>query len=532
MHKMLPFIVLLAAAAVPVSAQETVSHHSAFGCSEGAVSIGIDKHPSLRFKQLDAAPELLGFSGGHKFIFTGEGPFLFVTVYLTATLPEDAVGRASTAQLGLYVQTAASADDYHSGRKVQWWVLEDIPKPGTSGSFDDPSAAMVFDAGGIAGCFLDRGECEFAKVELVTPSPQVPLISVGFTEDFGGATSSSTSETQLLLDFRSSPPSVASTAVCEYNEGGGGCTAVDSGDAARAKLQCDWKEAEGDLLCSKELTNGYSGHSDFYLLGNKEAPLREDEVASLSDALAEFESSGHEGPINVRGIGPVSWIAEQPVRSQRSVVVLGSASGFYFVPKFGKKAGAAATVRPHVLLEEKPLPNGLQSPLMAKPNEWTMSALADFSGRPIFRDRGLTVLQVVKKDGQYITGLYWLGMDFTGPAPAFDVLQLAGGGEYAGCGDYDVQATAVSTGRMRRTREAALRIQPETQESENGSPVEWKGEANGSEAVNCVRPGLIWWEDHKFQSSVGSGDCSRPEEPRYIKINGDGTVTLSEKQGP
>jgi hypothetical protein len=526
-------IAVLFAAAISVSAQDTKPQHSPFGCSDGAVSVELDKHPPLRFKLLEAEDERPpSYVEGHKFIFTGEGPFLHVTVFLTATIPEAGVGTSSTARLSVYVQTAETADEYHSGRNTQWWRLESVP--GSEIDRRNSSATLTFEASRIAGCFGGGGasDCSFADVAPSTPDKAVPLISVGFTENLGGANAANWTESRLLLDFRSSPPTVAITADCGYNEGGGACTTYDSQQMERTNLQCDWKGEARDFLCSEESTPGTGGHSDFYLLGDADAPLRADEVGSLSDAVVKFASVGHAAPVKVRGMGPVSWIDELKLEASKSVTILGSSGRFYFVRKHRENVAPEVTVSPHWLLAEDPLPSEIQHKRDTPRPNWTADIPVTFASRTVFRDRRLAVFQAIEKYAQGPTGLYWIGIEYSSPTPAFDVLQLAGGGKYAGCARYDLQATALSVGRLSRAHEAALRVQPATTESETDFPLVWRGERNEQEASNCVRPGKIWWRDQKFHASADSGDCPTPEKPRYVKINDDGSITLTDSAQP
>ncbi len=527
---------ILFASAFPLSAQDAKPDHSPFGCSEGAVEINLHKDPALRFKHLDQRPGDLGYSEGHEFVFTRESPFLFVKIYLTGTLPEAAIGTSSAAQLALYAQTSVNVDDYRSGHNSEWWRLERVP--GAEGAWpDESSASLTFEASRIAGCFNASGAdaCSFADLGLATPDKEVPLITLGFRENLGGANAANWTEARVLLDFRSSPPSVAITADCGYNEGGGVCTAFDSGQMERTNLHCDWKGDAGDFLCSKESKPEAGGHADFYLLSNKVAPLRADEVASLGDALVKFKIAGHAGPLKVRGIGPVSWIDELKLDARRSLIVLASPEAFYFVSGQGGTPASLVTVYSRPFLGEASLPDERQTKTDAKRTGWTLDTVTTFASRPVFRDRRLAVLQAVSKNAgaPFPSGLYWIGIDSSSPALAFDVVELAGEAHYAGCARYDVQATAISIGPLGRTFESALRVQPATVTTESDdSPLAWKGDLDGQEIPNCVRAGKLWWQDRKFHASIDSGACPSSEKPRYVKINGDGTVTLTESDQP
>jgi len=218
--------------------------------------------------------------------------------------------------------------------------------------------------------------------------------------------------------------------------------------------------------------------------------------------------------------------------AQRSVIVLASSRAFYFVPASGGNSGSVVTVYSHPFLAEDPLPNEFETETGAHRAGWTLDTSTSFASRPVFRDRRLAVLQVVEKNEQGATGLYWIGIDHSSPALAFDVVQLGGAAKYAGCARYTVQATVLSVERVERAFKAALRVQPATVLSETDDPLTWKSDSDEQDVSNCVRGGRIWWQNRKFHSDVDSSDCSSPEKPRYVKIHNDGTVVLTDTFQP
>jgi len=187
----------------------------------------------------------------HGFGFHGAEPFDTVNIYFTATLGEGGVERGSSAGLGIYAEMTHS-DDGARSRTSQWWRLEPA---GLIAANDASSARLKFDAERIAGCFELERECRFADVALATKDPDVALLAVKFGENLGGANANNWTEASLLLDFRQSPPRVLATADCGYNEGGGACTALDSGEASRSDCGAIGKVRSGTFcaLRSRQL---------------------------------------------------------------------------------------------------------------------------------------------------------------------------------------------------------------------------------------------------------------------------------------
>jgi hypothetical protein len=236
------FCVLLLFAAGALRAQEE-PHHSPFGCSGHAV-------------------EAISYNRQHTFRFLYAGPFTFVTFHLAATIGEQPVGRAIPAKLGIYVETK---QDGFPQSPAQFWQL--VSTATQTRSPDRTSERLVFDSNRVAECLRNEDpQCEFAEPKLATPDPDIPLLDLSFMEDLGGANANNSQEAHILMDFRFSPPQVLVTADCAYNEGGGVCTAIDSGMAPRSDLQCDWVGDRNDFLCSEIREPEGSAHQDYYLL--------------------------------------------------------------------------------------------------------------------------------------------------------------------------------------------------------------------------------------------------------------------------
>lgn len=522
----LAVLVFFLCAINPLTAQEQSNKYSLLGCSTGAVDLDIDKNPPLHFVALKQVPEPLEFDTPHRFIFRGPGPFLFVDIYLTASLPENPVGRASEAKLHIYAGTAQSADDYHAG-KLQWWRLDstgaEAQREETSGA-----ASLKFDAKRIGNCFGQGEDCSFAEVGAATSDPDKPLVAIKFGQDLGGANANNWTEDSLLLDFRTSPPGVLVTLECGYNEGGGACTALDSAEMARSELRCGWERDSEDFLCSENSEPDGEGHRDFYLLSDRPGPPRSDEVGSLQDAVKQFRAKGTEAAVKVQGIGPVRWIDEIQPKSGSKVIVLGSAELFHFIPETSTGLLTPVHVKPHPVIEGPPPFSN--PPIKIDNAGWTRGGAITFRSRQIYQDKDLTVLQVVSSPLPNSRELYWLGVAAQAAANSYDAIQLVGGAHYGSCGNSITPENVVSIGSIQKPFSVPVRIEPATGSSENeDSPISWAYNDADQKVSECIRPGQITWKQGKFTGSMEDHGCAAAEEPKYIQVDETGTINVSDK---
>jgi hypothetical protein len=505
--------------ALPVHSQDASDKHSLFGCSQNAVEVDVNHKPPLRLVRVAGLPLPFGYERP-AFRFPALGPFL-VNIFLLATMPE--AGRGTKARLHIYAETTDSADDSQA-RQVQWWEVE--PTDRVDPFSGKSSTSLTFATSRIAGCFEQEGECSFADVALATPDPNVPLLVIKFGEDLGGANALNWTEASVLLDFRPSPPRVVATADCAYNEGGGACTAFDSGEMQRSGLQCDWGSETQDFLCSQTSQGG--GYLDFFLLSDKPAPLHPGEVATLADAIHEFRSKGTAFPVKVRGIGPVSWIDEVTLDSGNKIIVLGSVGLFHLVAESKNSPRPTTQVAPHPLIVD---PNEVRRPsYRIEDPGWTIEEARLFRARQIYKQKDLTVLQVVESQLPDSRNLYWLGIQGDGADTKFDAVTLVGGGHYASCGHSIVPENVVSLERIAKPFSAKVRIQPSTSfsEADEAQQQEWAVPNGEEQTTNCIRSGTITWANGKFEGNMDDKECTSPEQPKDIRVAADGTIAVKE----
>jgi len=406
---------------------------------------------------------------------------------------------------------------------VKWWEVEAAES--LPSSSHQSSTSLSFSTSRIAGCFEQEGECSFADVALATPDPNVPLLVIKFGENLGGVNALNWTEASVLLDFRTETPRVLATADCAYNEGGGACTAQDSEQVLRSGLQCDWKPDAEDFLCAQSTQS--DGYLDFFLLSDKPAPLHPGEVATLADAIHEFRSKGKATPVKVRGIGPVSWIDELTLSSRNNIIVLGSVGLFHLVVESKNALGTPTQVAAHPLIVD---PNEVWRPsYRIEIPGWTIEEAHSFRARQIYKEKDLTVLQVVETQSPDSRNLYWLGIQGDGADAKFDAVALVGGWHYAACGNSIAPQNVVSVGKIAKPFSVPVHIQPSTLLSGEEEPQpEWAIPNGGTETTNCIRAGSVTWANGKFAGSMDEKECASAEQPKEIRVDADGKISVQE----
>lgn len=478
----------------------------------------VDGHPRLKFEPLEHRPALFT---GHQFFFKC-APFGLVRIHLTATVPEEGIGRESTAQLTIYAETATTAEDAAAGQS-RWWRLVTRSRP--NGSYIDASHTLLFEARRLANCFgfenRPESQCAFADVSLASKDGNLPLIVIGFTQNLGGANARNWTDARLLLDFRSDPPKVAATLDCGYNEGGGACTALDSSMSPRSMLDCGWAPDVNDFLCTESTSEGHGSHRDFYLFANRLAPARRSEVASLEEAADVLAGKGKGQTVTVHRLGPVSFVDEIRIDARTSAMLLGGDGTFYLATRAAGKTGRILSVVPHGILDPASAPEAVELPEA----RWTGDFASAFTSRTIFRARDLTVLQVVEtKDASH---LYWIGIQPRDGGVTFDAVRLVGDGSYKGCGKVNVPPAVVSIGQIARPFRVQMRVQPMTVDDIFGEgDVEWPGESEGQEIDTCIRSTTVSWRSGAFTTEVDGRPCASPDKPHRVSVDTRGRLRL------
>jgi hypothetical protein len=266
------------------------------------------------------------------------------------------------------------------------------------------------------------------------------------------------------------------------------------------------------------------GRWGFFLLNDKPAPLRGDEVATVQDAIRQFRAKGTGTPVKVRGMGPVSSIDEINTNVHDKVIVLGSPVLFHFVPESFAGLGPPVDVRSHAVIAGSEISSN--PAIKVDSFDWTQDLAVAFHSQHFYNGQDLIVVQVVRTTLPESQELFWLGMPKQATGRV-DVVQLVGGGHYAGCGEYAAPENVVSIGKIAKPFTAQVRIQPATRCSETGDQsYRWDGLNRNAEVSECIRRGQITWKDGKFVGTMDEKECASPEQPKYLKVDVSGRITL------
>ena len=222
----------------------------------------------------------------------------------------------------------------------------------------------------------------------------------------------------------------------------------------------------------------------------------------------------------------MAWVGEVKLARQEKVIILGSqgldsSTRFYFIPESQNGLGVPVVLLPHDFGE-----NGKPARGTLDAHDCTVDRAVSFTSRPVFEDRSLSVLQIVAKSTW--NRLYWIGVGKEHPSPDFDLIELAGGSQYANCGDYDVPPSVVDVKNIDHPFRAALQLQPPTVVSDaDARPIAWSNGPYGEPPNDCQRTGELRWVGGRFQDAMQEALCKQPEKPGYVQVDDTGKVRLS-----
>ncbi len=528
-------LVLLAATAVLAFTQEPIPPKATFGChldeENTNISLHYQRHPVLKFVQLAERPHLAWYPGAkHKFDFSGNSAFTTIQFYFAATVPEVLQGRASEANLLVYARTViVGRRNFQESRQERWWQLISEAKP--EERFKTMEPALIFEAAKLAACFNSKeSDCSFAGVAPATPDPSIALFDLSFSVDEDGANASNSTDYHVLLDFRSEPPAVLASLECNNNEGGGVCTASDSGNATRSGFRCTWHAAKNDFWCDANQplgTYSRSAHDYFYLIAGEAAPPPTSAfiAANLPEAAQRLDSASEPIPAAyVPHYGEVALVIKTP-----GLLVLGSpgkkGSLFHFIVRGQKKPQSTLSIEPaDASLSEAPEPAHAIEHSSSPTPEGTII----YKSRQIYSGHNLRVYRVVSKEGNSHE-VYWLGIENRHGETFYDAIRIATeASSYLSCGRFTSPATIVSMSKIAAPFHTAVQIQPPTILSEaEETPQFWSPDSDDP-PEECVHSASIEWrEGHGFRLGNLS-PCKNPEQARRIRISDDGVVELSD----
>ncbi|MEO8360715.1 MAG: hypothetical protein ABI672_11855 [Vicinamibacteria bacterium] len=373
------------------------------------------------------------------------------------------------------------------------------------------------------------------EVELaaVAPDPRSAptLLELHYGADFGGVNASNWSESRVLMDFKGGTPRLLGSSVCAYNEGGGACTALDSGQLPRLTHSCSWVAEESDVRCTQSSTklNGFayekSAHREFYLTKPQRPSRLPGEYETEAGAIAALINQPTEPGAMVRDTGWVSIVRDGRVPRKSGEILVGSQDAFFLVSSLGSR-------RPKIL--RAPPETTSQAP--EEPQEWwTPETQWSFKARPLRATKTLEVVEIVATRMVLpveTRKVQWLGIERLGTGTIIDTIGIASDERhYAGCGTTAADQAIVALKSIRDPFLAMVRVQPHNTEGSGGDTDDllWGGDSHPAEPEqDCIRDGAIEWISGKgFQVSTAQGDCKTTEKPQFVRIDANGKVTLT-----
>jgi hypothetical protein len=488
-------VVVLALSGAPgAMAQGSDEASRPFAC-EGAVDRNVERAPALRLVAVQRTHSRTARVLARQTFTFAAGPFRAVTIVATTDASEEEDRyRGESARFDLWAVTVDRPAARGAAARRRRWRLIDERAPAS---------------------YTDRFELRESKgqVQIVpaAPGPTQPLVYVEAYQDLGGANANNWSTHQLLLDFSQAQPQAAVAAVCGYNEGGGACTAQDSGAMARSEVACDWDARARDLLC----TERRAGRRQRAFLRTVAWPdLLADEVATLDDALAALRTLPGR-PVVVRGLGPVSVVQAFTTPSGRALQLVHTLTGVLVVPA----AGGAPTWSRTTEIWRPPDASG------AAP--WTSEDAVQTRSRTLYARGLLTVIEMTILEQGDPTAIAWIGVEDGPDGLTVDVKAIASEAmTYLRCGMSRGHESVVEIGPIEEPFAARLALQPAFHEGDDGQ-LAWGPEEGEDAGPRCLQPvRLSWAPGTGFVADRVAIDCRDDVRPRYVRIDEAGRVVL------
>lgn len=441
--------------------------------------------------------------------------------YLVDMAPheENVASLSTTTQVHIYVRTTGK-------RGEQWFALKS--KDVEQMYADDPAQTS------------DRGQelkSTHPPAAIYQPDPALPLFQVSWGARWIGANASGTHDQLALFDLRGEPR-LANHLECTYGEGGGVCTASDSGGAPDS-LSCTWDRKMVDYACHATRTESpgwgeRAYESDFYFLSGKDAYVAPE--GTLADLLGFVQTlwSGAEPGQHalIPDMGEAQVIYEAREASRHLLLLAARGTGekldaqfFLAELPFANKSASVTQIRPAAaatlpragygeldLRRRSIVPPGPAVSIRA------IGVSPSFHVRRIWGNAGLTVLAVTVKEGAWHS-LYWIGIDEQEQATVADSLLVASEARiYDHCNVYRVESSAASARVLPGLAfHAVLDLEPSRME--NDSDLQMDEESPAEPA--CQRD-LGW--DHAKGFVFGEIGTCRTQPPRDVTISDEGVL--------
>ena len=372
---------------------------------------------------------------------------------------------------------------------------------------------------------------EWLTLQPATPDAHLPIFVLRYSYHQTGANAGGTMDNNLLLDLRSATPNVTAAMQCIDWEGGGVCTAPDTGNYQYDSLKCSWEQAVDDFHCQMSSPFGgtYTARnslSDFFLLSGKPAPAKwqnPDSARDLKSLVAGFQQNQ---PLDfsihvVDGLGPTTMLAElRDLLPNTRVYVFGS-------PGAGDTLNAhlsLAIVRNDGRIDTRTIPKWTLGDDAADegtaPEGFTPVNENDRYGIGLLQQRpGFKAIYVVLNDANNDRSsahvLYWIGLERANDDVISSAVRVASDAQtYGGCGHYRDDATAVALAVKHGMAEATVTVQPQEQtimSEENAK----------DDRPQCAWSGVLHWKAGSgFRVRKVADHCQIPRKQVTIDQNG------------
>ena len=518
-----------------------------FQCRDGAdFSTVDDQYRGVSLTPLDAAPKDLPAAVKPRTF----GPFppdgLSVEFYQFLTGGGEA-SMATETDLHLYLRVLTAKDK-------RWYEFQ--PHDPTVSKADGPST----DADSTANDQNANQEAPANEApssdpaDIFTPDPAIPLFQISYGSRSIGANAGGTYGHIFIFDLRSNPPAVAKQLECTHGEGGGACTAPDSGYGLRGSVSCEWSKT--DYLCNERdtLSTGWGerfSDASYFLLSGKDAYAPPPKPSTRSNGFPIAWTAGN--PMDSGFLFPGSGDADEifslkqsnhelylmAARGSSPALHMAFASGNSFDERFFF-AEHPFTDRPSVAVELQPSTASTLVPITypeadrlrekaakAEPPPVTSrggGAPISYKVKKIYGDDSFFVLQVTVKEGD-VHAIYWVGVDQrSGPIVA-DLYRLSTDAlPYYHCNRFVQEENA-----------AAFHLAPgaafhATIEVEPPHITDGNGGLDTTEEVPDQAPGKVCtkhvsWDRAKGFVFAENPVCKPAAPARSIAISNDGQIT-------
>jgi len=512
-----------------------------FQCTDGAEFPSVDdQYRGVSLVSLEAAPKELPATKPHTF-----GPFApdAMSVEFYQFLTGGAQPSIATeTELHFYVHVL-------SPKESRWYELQ--ARGGQADKADAPSP----DAGDQSENPDQTAKAAASEpADISTPDPAVPLFQVSYSSRWMGANAEGTFGQVMLLDLRTSPPVVAKHLECTWGEGGGVCTAPDSGYGARTSVSCEWNKS--DYVCNQrvKLSTGWGERftdSSYFLLSGKDAysppPEAVNAIEYIPDHIDRWKGDGQQ--FLVPGIGDTDEIfaLKQREHDLYLFAARGSSSPLKLTFAGGNSLDARFflaerpfTDRPPVAVELQPSTASSLTPITypeadqlreqaakpAPPPVTTRAAGAPitYKTRKIYGKDSFFVLQVTVKEGDHHV-LYWIGLDQRSSPIIADLYRLATDAlPYYHCNRFVQEEGAAAYHLVPGASfRAMIEVEPLHITDEEGDFLdEVDGETQPPGKV-CTKH--VAWDRNKGFVFSENPVCKAATAPRTISISEDGQIT-------